>query len=97
MSERRTIKIYQIPWLVGLIKCWIVICLAVGPKTHAFHASMIQFFIAVTMFQWWLKLLHFRKQAAELRLTHPFRPPPKPDPRLTTKEQHVLYKEVQFR
>ena len=89
MSERHTIKIYQIPWLV--------ICLAVGPKTHAFHASMIQFFIAVTMFQWWLKLLHFRKQAAELRLTHPFRPPPKPDPRLTTKEQHVLHKEVQFR
>lgn len=49
------------------------------------------------MFQWWLKLLHHRKQAAELRLVHPLRPPPKPDPRSTLKNNAILHKEFRLR
>ena len=96
MSERHAIKIYQIPWLISSINCLILTCLAAKNNESTLHIRL-QLFIATTMFQWWLKLLRSRKQAAEQRQTHPLRPPPKPDPRKIIKKRKELTKEFNSR
>jgi transposase InsO family protein len=83
MGDRR-IKIYQIPWIIGVIKLIALFLMMAYWINSSIQFILLQVYISTT----WLHMgLRLCKQATKLRRVHPFRPPPKPDPKASKRQQ----------